>query len=65
MYDSSILLHGSYPFSPSLPRRGEREGGSTLCLSHLVEITPYGGPEGGWGSDGGLEYAGAGKYVLL
>ena len=38
--------HGSYPFSPSLPRRGERGGGSTLLLSHLVEITPYGGQRG-------------------
>ncbi len=44
---------GLSPFSPSLPRRGEREGGqyTMLHLSHLYPFTPYG--VGGGGSERG------------
>jgi hypothetical protein len=30
--------HGSYPFSPSLPRRGEREGGHYMLHDRIVSF---------------------------
>ncbi len=45
---------------------GGREGGGALHSASATSLkSPHMGARGGWGSDGGLEYAGAGKHVLL